>query len=70
MSISNRRRRRHAMAVAALATISTALGGGIAAGSGEEVTISWWHLQNNPPGSTDWQNMADAFMAEHDNIWV
>jgi raffinose/stachyose/melibiose transport system substrate-binding protein len=71
MHTTNRRRRRHAIAIAALASISTSVGGGIAAAGGEEqVTIEWWHLQNNPPGLTDWQNMADAFMAENPNVTI
>lgn len=36
----------------------------------EPVTINWWHIQNNDPGLTDWQNMADAFMAENPNVTI
>ena len=32
--------------------------------TGEAVTIDWWHIQNNDPGMSDWQAMADAYMAE------
>ena len=43
-----------------------------AAGAAEEsddpVTIEWWHIQNNDPGLSDWQAMADAFTAEHPNV--
>ena len=38
--------------------------------SGDAVEIDWWHIQNNPPGLDDWQNMADAFMAEHPNVTI
>jgi len=38
--------------------------------SAEPVTIEWWHLQNNDPGLTDWQNMADAFMAENPHVTI
>lgn len=38
--------------------------------TGEKVTIEWWHIQNNDPGLTDWQNMADAYMAEHPNVSI
>ena len=37
-------------------------------GSGEEVTIDWWHIQNNDPGLSDWQAMADTYMAENPNV--
>jgi raffinose/stachyose/melibiose transport system substrate-binding protein len=70
MSNTSRRRRRHTAALAALACATAGVGGIADASGEEEVTISWWHLQNNPPGSTDWQNMADAFMAEHPNVTI
>lgn len=38
--------------------------------TGEKVTIEWWHIQNNDPGLTDWQNMADAYMEAHPNVSV
>lgn len=34
----------------------------------EPVTINWWHIQNNDPGLTDWQEMADAFTAENPHV--
>ena len=37
---------------------------------GEPVTIEWWHIQNNDPGKSDWQAMADAYTAEHPNVTV
>lgn len=43
---------------------------GDSAESGEEVTIDWWHIQNNDPGLSDWQAMADAFTAEHPNVTI
>jgi raffinose/stachyose/melibiose transport system substrate-binding protein len=36
----------------------------------EEVSIDWWHIQNNDPGLTDWQNMADEFMAANPNVTI
>ncbi len=39
-------------------------------GGGEAVEIDWWHIQNNDPGMADWQNMADAYMAEHPNVKI
>jgi len=36
----------------------------------EEVTIEWWHIQNEEPMLSLWQDMADEFMAEHPNITI
>ena len=36
----------------------------------EPVTIDWWHIQNNDPGKSDWQAMADAYTAEHPNVTI
>lgn len=38
--------------------------------SGEPVTIDWWHIANNDPGLTDFQNMADAYMELNPNVTV
>jgi raffinose/stachyose/melibiose transport system substrate-binding protein len=60
-----------AVAVAAgVAPAMVAGAAGRAPAGGEPVTIDWWHIQNNDPGMTDWQNMADAFTAEHPNVTV
>lgn len=40
------------------------------AASGEPVEIDWWHIQNNDPGLSNWQAMADAFMADHPNVKI
>ena len=36
----------------------------------EPVTIDWWHIQNTDPGMTDWQDMADEYMAAHPNVTI
>jgi raffinose/stachyose/melibiose transport system substrate-binding protein len=37
----------------------------------EAVTISWWHIQSDPGAhQTAWQEMADAYMADHPNVNV
>jgi raffinose/stachyose/melibiose transport system substrate-binding protein len=36
----------------------------------EPVTIEWWHIQNNDPGLSLWQTMADEFTAEHPNVTI
>jgi len=36
----------------------------------EPVTVTWWHITTKDPGLTDWQNMADAYMAEHPNVTI
>jgi raffinose/stachyose/melibiose transport system substrate-binding protein len=41
-----------------------------AAASGEPVTIEWWHIQNNDPGLSLWQAMADEFMEMHPNVTI
>ena len=41
-----------------------------AAADGEPVTISWWHIQNNDPGLSNWQAMADEFTALHPNVTI
>jgi raffinose/stachyose/melibiose transport system substrate-binding protein len=41
-----------------------------AAAGGEPVTISWWHIQNNDPGLSNWQAMADEFTALHPNVTI
>ena len=32
------------------------------------VTITWWHITTKDPGLSDWQKMADDYMAEHPNV--
>ena len=49
---------------------SDATAGTEAADDGDAVEIDWWHIQNNDPGMADWQNMADAYMAEHPNVKI
>ena len=41
-----------------------------ASDGGEPVTINWWHIQNNDPGLSNWQAMADEFMAMHPNVTI
>jgi raffinose/stachyose/melibiose transport system substrate-binding protein len=36
----------------------------------EKVTVTWWHISTKDPALTDWQNMADAYMAEHPNVTI
>jgi raffinose/stachyose/melibiose transport system substrate-binding protein len=40
------------------------------AAAGEPVTIEWWHIQNNDPGMTNWQTVADQFMEENPNVTI
>ncbi len=39
-------------------------------GSGEPVTIEWWHIQNNDPGLSLWEDVAGEFEAEHPNVTI
>lgn len=34
----------------------------------EKVTITWWHITTKDPGLSDWQKMADDYMAAHPNV--
>jgi raffinose/stachyose/melibiose transport system substrate-binding protein len=34
------------------------------------VTITWWHITTKDPGLTDWQKMADDYMAAHPNVKI
>jgi raffinose/stachyose/melibiose transport system substrate-binding protein len=36
----------------------------------EPVTIEWWHIENNDPGLTLWQDIADEYMAMHPNVTI
>jgi raffinose/stachyose/melibiose transport system substrate-binding protein len=64
-------RARSALLLGALSLVGTSVGlAASASASDEPVTIQWWHIQNTDPGMTDWQNMADAYMAEHPNVTI
>lgn len=39
-------------------------------GSGNKVTINWWHIQTTDPGKTMWQNYANQYMQAHPNVKV
>ncbi|CAG0981606.1 Multiple sugar-binding protein [Anaerolineales bacterium] len=34
----------------------------------EKVTVTWWHITTKDPGLTDWQKMADDYMAANPNV--
>jgi raffinose/stachyose/melibiose transport system substrate-binding protein len=36
----------------------------------EPVTVSWWHITTKDPGLSDWQKMADDYMAAHPNVTI
>lgn len=36
----------------------------------EPVTIEWWHIENNDPGLSLWQDVADEYMAAHPNVTI
>jgi raffinose/stachyose/melibiose transport system substrate-binding protein len=36
----------------------------------EKVTVTWWHISTKDPGLSDWQKMADDYMASHPNVNV
>jgi raffinose/stachyose/melibiose transport system substrate-binding protein len=45
-------------------------GDGSASKSGGPVTVEWWHIANNDPLKTIWQDAADQYMADHPNVKV
>jgi len=73
-----RSRRRIASLFVVIALIGAACGGdgaedqaeGDSPESNEPVTIEWWHIQNNDPGKSIWQDAADAYMEENPNVTV
>jgi raffinose/stachyose/melibiose transport system substrate-binding protein len=76
-----RRFARTALLVGVVALVAASCGGddddasdaessGADAGSGEPVTIEWWHIQNNDPGLTLWEEVADEFMADNPNVTI
>lgn len=38
--------------------------------SAEKVTITWWHISTKDPALSDWQKMADDYMAAHPNVII
>jgi raffinose/stachyose/melibiose transport system substrate-binding protein len=36
----------------------------------EPVTVTWWHITTKDPGLTDWQKMADDYMAANPNVVI
>ncbi len=36
----------------------------------EPVTITWWHISTKDPALSDWQKMADDYMAAHPNVKI
>jgi len=36
----------------------------------EKVTVTWWHITTKDPGLSDWQKMADDYMAAHPNVTI
>jgi raffinose/stachyose/melibiose transport system substrate-binding protein len=36
----------------------------------EPVTIEWWHIQNTDPPMSNWQAVADQYMADHPNVTI
>lgn len=52
-----------------LAASLAACGNGTSAGSGK-VTINWWHINTTDPLKTDWQTLANQYMASHANVTI
>ena len=39
-----------------------------AAAPAKKVTVTWWHISTKDPALSDWQKMADDYMAAHPNV--
>src|SRR5262245_47391362 len=64
-------RARSALLLGALSLIGASAGlATSASASGEQVEIDWWHIQINEPDVSNWQAMADAYMADHPNVTI
>jgi raffinose/stachyose/melibiose transport system substrate-binding protein len=74
----HRRTVRMALLVGVAALVAAACGGDDddsasgddASSSDEQVTIEWWHIQNNDPGLSLWEDVAHEFEAEHPNVKI
>lgn len=54
-----------------IATLALAACGGKATEpAAEKVTVTWWHISTKDPGLSDWQKMADDYMAAHPNVVI
>jgi len=65
------------VAAAAALAVSGCGGGDDDAGSSaskssgdEPVAFEWWHIQNNEPMKSIWQEAADQYMADHPNVKI
>ncbi len=38
--------------------------------SEEKVVVTWWHISTKDPALSDWQKMADDYMAAHPNVSI
>ena len=67
-----RTRARFGLLLGALTLVgaSAGLATSAASASGEQVEIDWWHIQINEPDVSNWQAMADAYMAENPNVTI
>jgi raffinose/stachyose/melibiose transport system substrate-binding protein len=52
------------------AATSEAPSGSAAGGGGAPVTVDWWHITTGEPGKSDFQGIADAYMAAHPNVKI
>ncbi|NMC13895.1 MAG: extracellular solute-binding protein, partial [Chloroflexi bacterium] len=55
---------------ASTATVETAPAEEESTTSEEPVTITWWHISTKDPALSDWQKMADDYMAAHPNVTI
>jgi raffinose/stachyose/melibiose transport system substrate-binding protein len=53
-----------------LATLVLSACGGKPTEPAQNVTVTWWHISTKDPGLSDWQKMADDYMAAHPNVTI
>src|SRR3954462_10083965 len=56
--------------VAVMALGASAVAQSPAESAGAPVSIDWWHITTGDPGKTDFQNIANAYMAAHPNVTI
>jgi raffinose/stachyose/melibiose transport system substrate-binding protein len=59
-----------APSAASAAAPSVATSAAPSAAAAEPVTIDWWHITTGEPGKSDFQAIADAYVAAHPNVKI
>jgi raffinose/stachyose/melibiose transport system substrate-binding protein len=68
--MASRKRIWASTAVAVGVAISALGASAVAQSPAEPVTINWWHITNNDPGKSLWQEIADEYVAAHPGVTI